>query len=153
MGEQLPTHPRLEGHPHRVPSSPNAINPQDPPNKIFTHYPQIANWCWTSLIFVQHFLVEVIKLLQTALNTCIFLYFCINKGNLDVKGWFSFHFVFYESDICLRMVKNTNMSGKDRHALWTPQQSSGGWGHHPPPQHSQKLASMGECLYKRFNSI
>ena len=36
---------------------------------------------------------------QTALNTCIFLYFCVNKDNLDVNGLFSFHLVFNGSDI------------------------------------------------------
>ena len=39
------------------------------------------------------------KVLQTALNTCIFLYFCLDKDNLDVNGLFSFHLAFYESDI------------------------------------------------------
>ena len=34
-----------------------------------------------------------------ALNTGIFLYFCINKDNLNVNGLFSFHLVFYKSDI------------------------------------------------------
>ena len=35
-------------------------------------------------------LVDLAKFLQTALNKCIFLYFCINNDNLDVNGLFSF---------------------------------------------------------------
>ena len=83
---------------------------------------------------------------QTALNTCKFVYFCISKENLYVNGLFSFHLVFYESDIyASKWFKKVQMYAEKVAARYGPN-SNLVWGHHPPPPHST-LKSWQVCLY------
>ena len=91
-----------------------------------------------------------INIVYCLLSTCIFLYFCINKDNLDVNGLFSFHLVFFKSDIyASKWLKNAeNVAARyDPTAI-----QCGGWwwGSSPPPPppthtHTHTHSTLKSC--------